>query len=126
MESKIKKTKKNLKVANFNSPHTFKFDDGTELEAVSPNFATETMLRSEDVEYQKNGFTAVEKIFKMSEPCRNALTELRNSGKADIIIVPFPVLMAAKAEENFSADGLYTVFLTDRVNKICSATKFCI
>ena len=41
-----------LRVANFNSPHAFEFEDGTILSAVSNEIAEETKLDNEDVEKQ--------------------------------------------------------------------------
>lgn len=110
-----------LKVANFNSPHSFVFEDGNVLQQVADEFAVKTMLGSNDIEVSMGKYSVVEKVFVMTPECRKALREV--CGSADIVIAPLPVVQLVKNSEGF--ENVFTCFLTDRVNKICSISKFC-
>jgi hypothetical protein len=129
-----------LKVANFNSPHSFTFDDGSVLESVSKEFAKNTMLGSSDIEADNGKFTIVAKKFAMTDKCLTALFELTKSD-ADVIIAPLPVVQLInddfanrdnKVWQELTVNDIktlrskvFTCFLADRVNKICSISKFC-
>lgn len=128
-----------LKVANFNSPHNFTFEDGSILKGVSHEFSKSTSLDSEDIEKKGEKFTSVTKKFVMTEVAMLELVTVCKTD-ADVVIVPLPVLLTLKDElvmrkcEAFQElkvsefklimSKVATCILTDRINKLCSATKF--
>jgi hypothetical protein len=119
-----------LKVANFNSPHEFNFEDGTILKACSSAWSKETMLLPKDEttrEFTSNGnsFQSVQKGFEMSDSCYRGLIDLADTD-VDLIIVPFPVLQLVQASnQDLVKMKCCTGFLVDRVDKTLSIEKFC-
>lgn len=118
-----------VKVLNFNSPHEFYFEDGSILGAVSNEIALETQLNSMDKECPRSNspIIDVDKSFEMSTACLNRLNQALEE-RVDIILVPLPVLMAAKSLPeswlNHHAK-LRTIYVVDRISKKISITKFC-
>ncbi|MDF1573557.1 MAG: hypothetical protein P1P82_18280, partial [Bacteroidales bacterium] len=123
-----------LRVTNFNSPHEFKFEDGTILPGRTP----------EEVEWSKvdmhpevvstdNGFSTVVMRPEMSDNAEWLIAywsgrHLHFQRTIDIVITPLPVLIAmAKTHNqgNLLDSPFRTGVLVDRVNKILSIDKFC-
>lgn len=116
-------------VANFSSPHTFRFTDGSTLEACSPERAKALMLQSrEDEHHIDPRWVDIELEFSLSTEVRIALFAAdRQAGSEgiDIVIVPLPVLRAAASEEPPGFHRLRTIRVADRVNKINHHDRFC-
>jgi len=120
-----------IKVANFSSPHTFLFEDGNILPACSKERAEWLMLDSEEIEY--DGLlpysTDIELIYRMNAVVRDELMKMSIlfDQENTIIIVPFPVLMALKAEHGEIRDlPIRTLRLKDRVERVHYINKFCL
>ena len=135
--------KSGLRVANFNSPHAFYFDDDSILNAVQSEFSVSTMLNSQDVETISScgRYVVVNKQFIMSNTCAKALIRVCKRKDIDIVIVPLPVLLLMKNDATLVGQGVFdalpysvvmdirtkiaTTFMVDRVNKLVSSIKFC-
>lgn len=79
------------------SPHGFKFSDGTESEAQLPEVvAAFTLQRKYESRGEIHGMAVNQMSMLLSE---EQLTELKSlSEKADLVIVPFPVLTALREQ----------------------------
>lgn len=128
-----------VRVMNFNSPHSFLFEDGTILGPVEEKLALETQLNSADVEYQNDNKVTidVQKKFVMSQACFDHLVDAvyyADFHNVDIILAPLPVVSAVK-EMDFQhpisailklGQKLRTIYVVNRVTKEISITKFCV
>lgn len=112
-----------VRVANFNSPHSFNFEDGSILPAVSENIAIATQLDSNDVQIPNGKTIDVVKQFIMSPMCHGRLEHLRELD-VDVILVPLPVLLAMR-EKQIPIANYRTIYVVDRISKAISITKFC-
>lgn len=118
----------NLVVGNWSSPHSFTFEDGTVLEACSPERSKECSVPREDVETPSEcgRYVVVKPVFRLSDENVNDL--LVSAASVDVLVVPFPVLEAIRAAGERVAglvhDRAATCILVDRQTKVCSVTKF--
>jgi hypothetical protein len=117
-----------LRVANFSSPHQFLFEDGTVLEACSPERAKRLMLVQHETEVPTGKqWTDIELRFDMSEVVVSALKEPHADEEVDIVLVPFPVLQVLQHTELL---GLFykcrVIRVADRVTKAIHIDKFCV
>lgn len=130
-----------LVVANYSSPHSFRFKDGSVLKACSDERATLTMLEKEKIDRRSVSTESNVKYIKqrvtfkltwfVEEDIEKILTIHRN-GKLpwDVIITPLPVMTALR-EANYVTYGLPFVTGTlletgdGRVNKILHIDEFC-
>lgn len=124
-----------LRVANFSSPHPFRFTDGSELPECSPERARVSKLQAHEVETDRGLWTDIDLEFTMSNEClallEDAMMEYR-FGRVDVVIVPFAVLNALKAKDprNWLAYGprhhpFRTIRCADRVTKLNHHDRFC-
>ena len=60
-----------LRVGNFSSPHPFRFTDGSELPACSPERANGCMLNSHEVETDRGLWTDIDLEFTLSQEAAN-------------------------------------------------------
>lgn len=121
-----------LVVANFSSPHEFKFVDGSILPACSPERANHLMLHAamemESITTIRGiDITDVSILFLMSKVVKEELERLLSpeNKNFDILIVPLPVMTAMK-NEGMDITVCRTVRVADRVNKLCHIDRFCI
>lgn len=117
-----------LRVANFSSPHEFKFDDGTVLPACSPEHARELMLEAQERVHtvDVNGIIIndIDLSFEMSGSVLRALNECSHLKDIDIAIVPLPVLQLVR-EISFDGPVMFRgIRVADRVLKTVSSNKF--
>jgi hypothetical protein len=83
-------------VANFSSPHTFNFEDGSVIERCDSDRVKLGSLKATEVESEGiKGTIDINLKFELSESVEQLLNEAEKSG-VDIYIVPFPVLGAIK------------------------------
>jgi|APGre2960657404_1045060.scaffolds.fasta_scaffold150721_1 hypothetical protein len=122
--SPVVELKNGIRIANFSSPHPFKFDDGTILPACSPERAKALMLESTEREIPRGRWTDIELEFSLSDSVRQAVRELELRTDIDIILVPFPVLEALEKAECYT-QKCRVVRVADRVNKTIYSDKFC-
>lgn len=120
-----------VRVANFSSPHPFTFDDGSTLPGCSAERANALMLHAQEVASPSRfaGVVDIELSFAMSDAVRAELGRLVMRDDIDIILVPLPVMQAAKeSEPGFQLAALSkvrTCRVVDRVAKTVSSTRFC-
>lgn len=122
-------------VGNFSSPHSFIFDTGDVLEAVSDDMTKMYSLVKESIEVESSrGFYISSVSFKLTDAIWKRLYDM--SLVCDVIIVPFPMLQALKDSKEYPnhltvseikgiVDSCFTVFITDRISKTCSSSIFC-
>jgi hypothetical protein len=117
--------KSGLTILNFSSPHQFKFDDDSILEACTPEHCKELSLEMLDTKEPSEcgKFSFIKKEFKLTDTILNEIRALEDDhDHIDLIIVSFPILQAlTKANEGSKA----VTCSLDRITKICSTTEFC-
>ena len=135
-----------LRVANFSSPHSFRFTDGSELPACSPERANGCMLNSREVVLERGGWNDIDLEFTLSQEAANMLIDALETwslfhtgreGEVDLIIVPFPVLTCLKRLPPSEQTRLgfdmssplghpfRTIRSADRVTKVVHHDRFC-
>tara|TARA_R100000951_G_scaffold116715_1_gene130043 strand:- start:18 stop:422 length:405 start_codon:yes stop_codon:yes gene_type:complete len=120
-----------LKVVNFCSNHSafnknsnvaFTFEDGSILENVLMKITGALSMEVIDETIDNGKFTVVKKGFKLTTFIVKELKKVQMMSDVDIIIVPFPMLVALEKE------GLnHKCFTCDlnRQTKFCSISRFC-
>jgi len=118
------------KVANFSSPHSFTFTDGTVLPAVSNELAED--LKVEFIETEVNLLGDVMLDFKLTTPLQNAILawmQVFRDEKVDVVFCPLPMITAMKLTFGYDyvLDSPFrSVRIEDRINKLVSIDKQCI
>ena len=121
--------KNGIKVANFSSPHSFTFDDGTVLESCNETRSAELLLNKTTslVERIKDVVDLVHVGFEINDKMIEAIHEADKEAQErgiDIVIVPLPVRTVIR-ENNIEVNSVFaTIVMTDRVKKICSSVQF--
>lgn len=126
-----------LIVANFSSPHSFQFTDGTELGACSAERANASKLEAVEVEIDRVLWTDIDLNFRLNAEVLSMLMtafEAWKAGEVHIVIVPFPVISAMKATPSLlefdpndgGAHPFRTIRTADRVTKVNFAHRFCL
>lgn len=118
-----------LRVANFSSPHSFNFADGTLLPACEGDRVRAGQLYKEELESPfpgQAGVTAVIPRFSLTADVQDELVRLQNSDRVDVILVPFPVIQCIR--EAGILDLLTkcaTISVKDRETKEIYIDRFC-
>jgi hypothetical protein len=89
--------KNGLRVANFSSPHSFKFTTGEVLPACSAERATALMLTAVEKETVQDKWTDIHLEFQMSDNVAKELDRVDGfevKSDLDVILVPLPVRQA--------------------------------
>lgn len=115
------------RVANFSSPHSFTFTDGTVLPAVSDNESErlkvtfiEDVDRDGDVKLSFKLSTAVFDVLEMWE-------ELYDELEVDVVYCPLPMITALKdMRYDIKKSPFRSVRIEDRIKKLVSIEKQCI
>jgi hypothetical protein len=126
-----------LRVANFSSPHSFRFTDGSELAACSVERANLSKLDAVEVEIPNDGWIDIRLDFRLNPGILAMLKEaydLWANGGVDVVITPFPVISAMKASPDLlgfdpndpEAHPFRTIRTADRVTKVNHSDRFCI
>jgi len=114
-------------VANFSSPHSFKFEDGSILEACNKEQAEQGTLEKAEIEKKwKKGLIAVQPRFRIPTSVLGVLNELDNIDEIDVVLVPLPVLLCLRENgliDTFQKVG--TILVKDRMTKEICINKFC-
>ncbi len=115
-----------IRVANFSSPHPFRFDTGEELEGCSPERCRILSLRREETEFPGPGgrWTDVVIGYSMTPEVLSELRDLEADPEVDIILVPLPVMVSLRGLPDSGVTKARTCILTDRVEKKVSSTRF--
>lgn len=126
-----------LRVANFSSPHSFNFEDGSILEACTPDrVAAGALERTEEERpwgfFDRDDIVAVVPKFSLSEQVWNLIVELEQDDKVDIVLIPFPVLEALRNARRENGKSLLeevskvgTICVKDRQTKTIYINRFC-
>lgn len=115
-----------LRVVNFSSPHSFEFVDGNVLPACDAMRCQ--FLSAEPQEREEShpgGWTDICLSFKLGKACFDELQALEGNPAIDVILVPLPILAAAK-EEGLRFKKIRTLRMADRVAKKLHIDRFCV
>jgi hypothetical protein len=133
----VVKLSNRLVVANFSSPHPFNFEDGSVLEACSPDRVAAGALNREEEERSwgfkdRDDIIAVVPKFTLNERIWEMLVELELDETIDIVLVPFPVLEALRNARGENGKPLLeavtkagTICVKDRQTKEIYINRFC-
>lgn len=118
-----------LRVANFSSPHSFTFVDGSMLMACAPDRVAAGALSRHDVEKPFPGLLGVQAItpvFKLSPTVLEMLDELNRHHSIEIVLIPFPVLEALRNADRLNLfPKVATISVADRQTKAIHIDRFC-
>jgi hypothetical protein len=115
------------RVANFSSPHSFTFEDGTVLPAVS-----EEVSRSLSVDFieKEDGNGDIHLSFQLSLNCAIAVEEWEEKWRnkeVDVVFCPLPMITALKANYyNLKNSPFRSIRVVDRISKLVSIHKQCL
>ena len=118
------------KVANFSSPHEFRFTDGTVLPAHDAD--TANALKIEFIETELNDKGDIMLEFELTEGVRDAIVRyafLYELKAVDVVFCPLPMITALKdtyGREWLLSSPFRAVRIEDRINKLVSIDKQCI
>jgi hypothetical protein len=116
-----------LVVANMSSAHPFTFVDGAVIPACSPERCKSGELKPIEIESEGiKGTTDIKIAFKLTSGVTDMLDVLEQDGEVDIVLVPFPVISALKAEGNTDYSKVRSIRVADRVSKEIHIDRFCI
>ncbi len=128
--------KNGLKVANFSSPHPFRFCDGSLLEACPPETVEAGKLIANEVITEKTiRNTKIQDIkldFELTDDCLIFLFFLAKRTDVDIVLVPLPVMECvkkfngSKEWKEMVLEKIRVVRVKDRTSKVIYSDKFCI
>lgn len=115
-------------VANFSSPHSFTFADGSVLPAVSDEEAEKLKVDFHEEDLLGNGDVSLS--FSLSEYVKKEVeiwVRLHEVGYIDVVFVPLPMLTALKEYGlNIRTSPFRAVRIEDRILKLISIDKQCI
>jgi hypothetical protein len=117
------------RVANFSSPHPFRFEDGSVLPAVS-NFMSEKLKVTFIEDELENG--DIRLSFKLSDDVKREMIEYYDlwfNNELEVAFCPLPMIVAIKEEmgENYLINSPFrSIRVEDRINKVISINKQCI
>ena len=126
MESRIFELKSGLRVANFSSPHPFRFTDGTVVPAVNDDTANRLMLDVEErlqPERDRSKFCTVKLDWNLSESVADEIDywfTFFAMKKVDVVIVPLPVMTALHSvwnEKDIIKSPFRVIRVRDRITK---------
>ena len=116
-----------VRVANFSSPHSFEFTDGTVLPACSAERAVVSKLVAIEDETPHptcDGVVDISLSWKMTDYILVELQKLQDDPEVDVVLVPFPVMTAIK-EGGYVVGKARVIRVEDRVLKTIFIDKFC-
>lgn len=121
-----------VRVANFSSPHSFTFEDGTILPAVSNEIAEKykvTFLEGR-MKHKNKPIYDITLRFELSADIIDRMEvfkELWTKGELDIVLCPLPMLTQLKKEfYDLFNSPFRTIRVENRITKEISITKFCL
>ena len=115
-----------LRVANFSSPHSFRFTDGSVLPSCSFDHSDRGKLDTEEVDAPGlAGTTDVTVRWKLSDGIRELMAEAEATEGVDIFLVPLPFLTALK-EAGLPIGRYRVVRVADRNTKTIHTDRFCV
>jgi hypothetical protein len=129
----IVKLSNGKKVANFSSPHEFKFEDGTVLPAHTPEHANHYRVDMWEHEMDDESGDII-LGFKLSPQVIELMGDWHKLwiyDDVDVVFCPLPMITAIKEHANFGLSYLSNspfrgVRIPDRINKLVSISKQCL
>lgn len=122
--------KNGLRVANFSSPHEFRFHTGEVLPACSPERANKLKLKTKEIIIHQNGWMDISLSFDMTEEVMSEIHAMSERLDIDIILVPLPVMTALKNSPDSRAVKVLkkarVCRSADRVKKTIYSDRFCV
>jgi len=122
-----------LRVANFSSPHSFNFVDGSVLPACdNDRCAALSMDRDDEISAWPGKFVGVSSpvyqvkpVFVLNAATIAALEAAQESWDVDVVIIPFPLLTALQSKDLLERfNKVATVIMADRITKAAYFDKF--
>ena len=118
-----------LKVANFSSPHEFRFETGETLYACSAERARRLMLHADEVVTDRGNWKDIELSFTLGLDVTKdllAAQEFAADHNIDVILVPLPVMGAMKNAGWYIPDTPFRcIRKSDRVTNLIYSDRFC-
>jgi len=120
------------RVANFSSPHSFTFTDGTVLPAVSDEDAERLKVTFIETEINLSG--DIELSFILSDEILKEMdkwvAEFQN-GNVNVIFCPLPMITAIKESQYYGIpylkrNAFRAIRIEDRIKKLVSIDKQCL
>ena len=125
------------KVANFSSPHEFKFEDGTILPAVSPEYAEKLKVNFHETDI---GGGDILLDFSLSAHILIDIAywqDMYLSGLVNVVYCPLPMMQALKERivsdphslpsiESIKDSPFRSIRIEDRIKRLVSINKQCI
>ena len=115
------------RVANFSSPHEFKFTDGSVLPAVSNEDSIRLSVLSNE-KFHDDG--DIELTFTIPDNIMDDIfywESMKQEGLVDVVFCPLPMITALKAKGvNIKDTPFRTIRTEDRITKLVSIDKQCI
>jgi len=123
-----------LRVANFSSPHPFRFTDGTIIPPVDADLAIKLMLDVDETSHPQRSskFKTVSLEWTLSERCADEIDywfTFFAMKKVDVVLVPLPVMTALKSiwnQKDILKSPFRVIRVADRITKSIHIDKFCI
>jgi hypothetical protein len=115
-----------IRIANWSSPHEFKFTTGEILPACSPERAKAMSLDIDETVVNQEKWDDIVLDTNIPDSVYEDIEELKYNDEIDIILVPFMVLDALKSSYPWIADKCRVIRVADRVTKEIYPDKFCI
>jgi hypothetical protein len=133
MEELIHTLSNGLRAANFSSPHSFLFTDGTVIPERDEIFAKRMMLNVEEIPVKsRRRFKTIKPDFTLTELVRDQIIlwwTLYHMKKVDVVLLPLPVMTALLKEfdeKQVLKSPFVVIRVADRITKAIHIDKFCI
>lgn len=136
IETRIVTLTNGKKVANFSSPHSFEFEDGTVLDAVSNDEAERLKINFNESSltggYKEAKSGDITLNFTLSEEVTIEMgiwDKLHREGLVDVVYCPLPMLKAMERWMDITAilsTPFRAIRMTDRIKKLVSIELQCI
>ena len=121
--------KNNLRIANFSSPHEFKFESGETLPGCNQKRVKDLnmdRILSENIEVINSIEIITNTVeFKTTPKIRAEIKKIQGDKSIDICLIPFPMLTAMKTE-GINLGKFRVCLLADRIKKTIYSDRFSI
>lgn len=118
------------RVGNFSSPHSFIFEDGSILPAVSNEEAERLKVRFIELPLGNNGDIQLRFALSVNIELEMVQWQLKKeSNEVDVVFCPLPMITAIERAEGFEfllSSPFRAVRMEDRIKKLVSIHKQCI
>lgn len=135
LDKRITTLSNELRVANFSSPHSFRFTDGSVLPPVDDETADNLMLKAHETRHtdrKRPKIVTISLLFELPEKVKDEIDywyTIWAMKKVDIVIVPLPVMQCLHEiwDDKTIVKSPFRVIRTrDRITKTIWSDIFCI